>query len=490
MATPACNNAPYINFISPLTRKESIVKKIALLFALSYINHLYADARSTLTFENNCAESVQFSINADEAGQSYTVELNPNQYVFAGSYVNTNTLEHTTSNIQIQFNSLKHNGRVSYLLNNGFTNNTATFTKADGDIEIEHMPLSKDYSYSWHSYTLSGKQEIPSFTVSACKQTYDISKSDIADIQRIVIFGDSISDQGNLYHYSAGMIPKSTPYYRGMFSNGAPWSVLLKNTLKAINIEVSNYAVGGATVVFEPEWTSLGLPYNLDAELKAYQLDQKNWRKDEQKLAIFFIGANDYLTADKSLSDSDIQQISHKVTDKIINAINEANAANTLIIGLPDLSFTPESHERNNEIILSKLTKAHNSQLQRFASSNAHIKFIDIDQMFSLLLNDPQKFNAQFNTVIDPENNALSCWQGGYFKYRYLTTITDQHLQLPYQGKFSRDAKANFLVDDSGSLCADPQHYIFWDHVHPTYQIQKAIYQYILNDLNIINKHR
>ncbi len=463
------------------------MKKIALLFALGYANNLYADARSTLTFENNCTEPVQFSINGDEAGQSYTVQLDPNQYVFAGSYVNSNTLEHTTSNIQIQFNSLKHSGRVSYLLDNGFTNNTAAFTKADGDIKIEHMPLTTDYTYTWHSYTLSGKQEIPSFTVSACKQTYDISKSDVADIQRIVIFGDSISDQGNLYHYSAGMIPKSTPYYRGMFSNGAPWSVLLKNTLKSFNIEVSNYAVGGATVVFEPEWASLGLPYNLDAELKAYQLDQKNWRKNEQKLAIFFIGANDYLTADKSLSDKDIQQISHEVTDKIINTIREVGAENTLIVGLPDLSFTPESHERGNEAVLTKLSTAHNMQLQEFANSNTNIKFIDIDKMFALLLNNPQAFNTQFNTVIDPKNNTISCWHGGYFSYNHLQNKTLNFATLSNRSTLPADITASLATSETGNLCPDPEHYIFWDHVHPTYQIQKAIYQYILNNMNITN---
>nr|WP_325072548.1 hypothetical protein [Francisella tularensis] len=39
-------------------------------------------------------------------------------------------------------------------------------------------------------------------------------------------------------------------------------------------IPISNYAVGGATAVFEPSWTDLGLPYTLGTELRAYAIDK------------------------------------------------------------------------------------------------------------------------------------------------------------------------------------------------------------------------
>nr|WP_325123650.1 hypothetical protein [Francisella tularensis] len=69
------------------------------------------------------------------------------------------------------------------------------------------------------------------------------------------------------------MIPRSIPYYRGMFSNGSIWITMLNGFLEN-KIPISNYAVGGATAVFEPSWTDLGLPYTLGTELRAYAIDK------------------------------------------------------------------------------------------------------------------------------------------------------------------------------------------------------------------------
>jgi hypothetical protein len=41
---------------------------------------------------------------------------------------------------------------------------------------------------------------------------------------KIVFFGDSLTDNGNLYSFDFGFLPKSPPYFKGQFSNGFPWS--------------------------------------------------------------------------------------------------------------------------------------------------------------------------------------------------------------------------------------------------------------------------
>ena len=52
------------------------------------------------------------------------------------------------------------------------------------------------------------------FAGSASAQTYS----------RLVVFGDSLSDNGNLYLISGGTQPPSPPYYQGRFSSGQVWT--------------------------------------------------------------------------------------------------------------------------------------------------------------------------------------------------------------------------------------------------------------------------
>ncbi|GAA94901.1 carbohydrate esterase family 16 protein [Mixia osmundae IAM 14324] len=62
--------------------------------------------------------------------------------------------------------------------------------------------------------------------------------------QRIVVFGDSLSDSGNTHKLTKGEWPKDERYYKGAFSNGKVWPLLLG---ERFGIEVENRAFGGAT---------------------------------------------------------------------------------------------------------------------------------------------------------------------------------------------------------------------------------------------------
>ena len=55
------------------------------------------------------------------------------------------------------------------------------------------------------------------FAGQASAQSYD----------RLVVFGDSLSDNGNLYLASGGTQPPSPPYYQGRFSSGPVFTELL-----------------------------------------------------------------------------------------------------------------------------------------------------------------------------------------------------------------------------------------------------------------------
>jgi outer membrane lipase/esterase len=66
---------------------------------------------------------------------------------------------------------------------------------------------------------------------------------------RIFVFGDSLSDTGNLHRLSGGAIPPAT-YPAGRFSNGPLWIEYLAEHLEVSLLPGDNRAVGGATTGF------------------------------------------------------------------------------------------------------------------------------------------------------------------------------------------------------------------------------------------------
>ena len=77
------------------------------------------------------------------------------------------------------------------------------------------------------------------------------SAANAQSYDRIVVFGDSLSDNGNLYAATGGTTPLSPPYYQGRFSNGPVFTELLGFTVGRYTAGASvdgsvNYAFGGA----------------------------------------------------------------------------------------------------------------------------------------------------------------------------------------------------------------------------------------------------
>ena len=58
-------------------------------------------------------------------------------------------------------------------------------------------------------------------------------------LQNIVVFGDSLSDNGNLYEIMKHQLPQSPPYYKGRFSNGPVWVEHLILHIFLINLNSS-----------------------------------------------------------------------------------------------------------------------------------------------------------------------------------------------------------------------------------------------------------
>jgi phospholipase/lecithinase/hemolysin len=91
------------------------------------------------------------------------------------------------------------------------------------------------------------------FALAACCSTalVGVSAGQAADFSAMYVFGDSLSDVGNVYLGSSGSEPAS-PYVGGQFSNGPVWvqDLAARLGLPALTPSLAggtDYAFGGAT---------------------------------------------------------------------------------------------------------------------------------------------------------------------------------------------------------------------------------------------------
>ena len=135
-------------------------------------------------------------------------------------------------------------------------------------------------------------------------------KVSAATFEDIYVFGDSISDTGNVFAASGNSLPPP-PYFNGRFSNGYIW---IDEFAKKLNIDSPtpyvnvangitptngiNFAFGGATTTAAN--TASNALFGLPQEIGAFQsyLNQTQQLADPDALYVFWVGANDYLPTD------------------------------------------------------------------------------------------------------------------------------------------------------------------------------------------------
>ena len=87
-------------------------------------------------------------------------------------------------------------------------------------------------------------------------------------INRIVAFGDSLSDTSNTFNGSQWIFPNSNSWFLGHFSNGLVWTEYLAN---AKNLPLYNWAVGGAAGVNE-----YGILTGIYDQISSFNTDRKS----------------------------------------------------------------------------------------------------------------------------------------------------------------------------------------------------------------------
>lgn len=300
---------------------------------------------------------------------------------------------------------------------------------------------------------------------------------------QIVIFGDSLSDEGLLYSYDMGMLPKSPPYFKGRFSNGIVWSEILGDYFHSrLNMDIENYAVGGETVILQNPFAGY-LPYTFSESLNSYYWSTIS-NNIANALVIIWIGANDYLQGAEDV-DGTTSNVVKSVRESIEELINKG-AKNLLIVDLPDLAKTPKWIGTEGALNVHALIEKHNKKLtdaiieiQR-NSPSVTIKIFNSSTVFNDLVTNPQSFNEKFHTHIN--NVSGTCWDGGYTVKRKQAFTKKMSKNTNGQLGEAFDIAQRYAEGDTP--CNDPDSFVFWDHVHPTEVVQTMLADYLIRFVN------
>jgi phospholipase/lecithinase/hemolysin len=221
---------------------------------------------------------------------------------------------------------------------------------------------------------------------------------------RIFVFGDSLSDTGNLFRLSGGYPPP--PYFEGRFSNGRLWVEQLADALGMSIIPGDNYAVGGATTSYFNSNNGVnGRVYpGLLQEITSFKAT-RSAAEAEGALFVVWAGANDFFVALATGQDPKVL-IGNGVgsTVQAIQLLWQAGARHIMVPNLPDLGITPYALGMGVGGPVTHLSGAYNQVLNSALDSlaAAGIPTVRVDAFTTLreMVAQPTQFG--FTNVTDP----------------------------------------------------------------------------------------
>ncbi len=283
------------------------------------------------------------------------------------------------------------------------------------------IPYASDYTLSYYYSFWNEGDSVPTIDVGNKK------------LDRMVVFGDSLSDTINVYNGSYGTVPNSTTWYLGHFSNGLVWHEYLSK--KHIKVPSYTWATGnaesGGNLIFS------GFEQQLDS-FDAY-IKKSSGYDINKTLFLALFGGNDFITGNKS-------------PDHIINnykaslvRLKNLGAKQIVVLTLPDFSTVPA--------VKSK------SQAERDKLKNKSVEF---NMKLSSLIDSLRATYPDVTWIMPDLNAAFDKIVKNPADFGYVNT-TDTCLNLwgssidYIAGSSPRDECKN----SNGA-------FIFWDNMHPT----------------------
>jgi phospholipase/lecithinase/hemolysin len=317
-----------------------------------------------------------------------------------------------------------------------------------------------------------------------------VGADNLPTIHTIYTYGDSLSDQGNLFAATDLLIlpempgtgiPRADYYFQGRFSNGWNWVDFLADELDAYSdpsfYTGTNFAYGGTRTKYNtvevdsskkkkvrelaaiiPQGNAFPedvFPWTLEGQRKAYKETKPN---DPDALHIAFSGSNDLVDIIfmVGLGILDLEEDAGEWIAKVVTGVEKAvdkyidrGAKNILVPNLPNLGVVP-GIPGPFKPLATALSAQFNAALSTMLAAKAELVNIIPFDTFILttdVINNPSEFGF---------TNASNACYSGFVSPEDGETIT---------------------------VCENPDSYVFWDREHPTEAFHQLLADKVLQSI-------
>lgn len=278
------------------------------------------------------------------------------------------------------------------------------------------------------------------------------AQAGLSSVNKLYVFGDSLSDSGNSGQLSGGVFPPS-PYFENRFSNGKVaveylWDILNpgNTSFTASLLGGTNYAVGGASSgkvnsIEQATYDNKGIAW----QLSSFQADNPQFNPSTSLFVVrvfpndvfYYTNANTnglsvgtYAGGDGgAVPFSAVPAIGVKNIVGTIQVLASSGAENFLVVNSPDLGKAPAYLNTPEEAMMSEVSQAFNALLESEVAALAGL-------------------NSQLSITLFDTNSLLNQVLANPLDYGFTNVTTACY--------------ANFTV------CPDPSSHLYWDRLHPT----------------------
>ena len=271
------------------------------------------------------------------------------------------------------------------------------------------------------------------------------SASAQAQSVEVFVFGDSLSDKGNMYQLTDESYPPSGQYDNGRASNGQVWAEKLGYNLKnapggrikaADQKDGFDFAHFGATVIRRD-----GLQ---DGQHLGYQVSKFRTMASNGKINVgssdqiaVWAGTNDYVAYGETRAKLVAERLA-----KQGNLLQQVAGSHVFMMGLPDLGNFPIAYEWNSRDAWSQLVAQHNTALASdVAGYGGRLHYIDMKSLFDDMQDNPAAYGFE---IVRPGSET-----------------------------------SGYCLGDGLVLDGCPKTYMFYDAIHPARRTHAHIASYV-----------